>query len=83
MSILLDLTLTTPIINGKKNILTKEYRRQIIDKTGIGYCNLSTVLRKFKDVGILTNINGWKVAEQYLPSIDNNNCYISLLLELE
>jgi len=83
LSILLDLTLTTPVIDGKKNILTKEYRRLIIDKIGIGYCNLSTVLRKFKDDGILINNDGWSIAEQYIPIIDNNNCYISLHLSLE
>jgi hypothetical protein len=79
LSELLDLSLST-----NSNILTKDNRRKIVDKTGVGYSNLSTILSLLKQKGVLTNQDKvWRVADQYLPQIDKDNCYVNLVLKLE
>lgn len=80
LSELLNLSLTM-----KGSILSKGTRRAIIDKTGVGYCNLSSILTLLKMKGVLVkdSESGWRVQEQYLPQVDNDNCYINLTLKIE
>lgn len=81
LSELIDLSLST-----SSSILTKHTRRSIIDKTGVGYCNLSTIITLLKMKGVLSKNSefGWRIVDQYLPQIDNDNRYVlSFILKLE
>lgn len=84
LSILVQIDAECPLVYGRRNILTKEYRQQIIDKSGIGYCNLSNFTTLFKDKGILIKHNGgWVIANQYKPYFEDNKCDIVFTLTIE
>jgi hypothetical protein len=73
-------------LSDTPNILNKESRRIIIEKTGIGYTNLSSIVSLLKYKQILTkreDDNRWSIDSKYLPQVDRNNCYISLHLKIQ
>jgi hypothetical protein len=78
LACLLEINETCPKVYGLYNILTKDYRDQIIRYTGIGYCNLSTILTVLKSKGLIENSQGWKIVNEVRPVIKDNKLSINI-----
>jgi hypothetical protein len=59
-------------------------RKFIMEKTGVGYCNLSTYLTLFRSKGILERQGkNWMISPKYKPYFDNGKCDILITLNIE
>lgn len=79
---LLSINSSTPIINGTRNILTKESRQQLVEDTHVDYTTISRYMGVFKDKGLLINSRGWVINPDITPVFDDKSLIITFRLDV-